>query len=81
MLENLRIKPNIFDNHGLPLRLKFGKIKKLSLKVPWTRLSSSPVELVLETLYLVVVPKSPEEWEIRDNWSFQYKKKILDEFV
>lgn len=62
MLENLRIKPNIFDNNGLPLRLKFGKIKKLSMKVPWTRLSSSPVELVLQTLYLVVVPKSPEDW-------------------
>ena len=57
MLENLRIKANVFDNHGLPLRLKFGKIKKLSMKVPWTRLSSAPVELTLETLYLVVVPK------------------------
>ena len=69
-MENLRIKPNVFDGTGLPLRLKFGKIKKLFMKVPWTRLSSAPVELVLETLYLVVVPKSQEEWDIRDNWSF-----------
>ncbi|CDW82625.1 ph domain containing protein [Stylonychia lemnae] len=81
LLENLKIKPNVFENHGLPLRLKFGKIKKLSIKVPWTRLTSSPVELTLETLYLVVVPKHQDEWEIIDNWSFQYKKKLLDEFT
>lgn len=56
MLENLKIRANIFDNFGLPLKLKFGKIRKLHMRVPWTKLSSAPVELVLETLILVVIP-------------------------
>ena len=56
MLENLKIRANVFESLGLPLKLKFGKIRKLHLKVPWTKLSSAPVELVLETLILVVIP-------------------------
>jgi vacuolar protein sorting-associated protein 13A/C len=62
LLENLIIKAGIFENLGLPLKLKFGKIKKLQISVPWTRLSSSPVELVLESLILVVVPQPKSDW-------------------
>lgn len=56
------IKANVFRELGLPLRLVFGKIKKLHMSVPWTKLQSSPVELVLETLMLVVAPVDRSEW-------------------
>lgn len=81
MLENLRLKNTIFDEIKLPLRLKFGKIKKLSISMPWTRIKSAPVEVILETLMIVVVPTHSDDWKIVDSWSFDYKKKILDEFV
>ena len=66
---------------GLPIKVRFGKIRKLQMKVPWTRLSSAPVELVLESLILVVIPADGSDLKPRDNWSFEYKKKILDEFT
>jgi vacuolar protein sorting-associated protein 13A/C len=81
LLENLRLKNTIFDNIKLPLKLKFGKIKKLSISMPWTRIKSAPVEVILETLMIVVVPTHSDDWKIIDSWSFDHKKKILDEFV
>ena len=47
----------MLDDAKLPLRLRFGKIKKLHIVVPWTKLSSAPVEIVLETLILIVMPE------------------------
>ncbi len=47
--------------------------------MPWTKLQSSPVELVLETLMLVVSPVDQSEWQAKDTWNFEYKKKIIDE--
>lgn len=81
MLENLKIKANVFKELGLPLRLIFGKIKKLHIRVPWTKLQSAPVELVLETLMLVVSPVDKSEWRTKDIWTFDFKKKVLDEMA
>jgi hypothetical protein len=38
MLENMLVKANVFQHLGLPFRLVFGKLKKLHIKVPWTKL-------------------------------------------
>ena len=75
------MKKNVFENLGLPLRLKFGKVRKLHLKVPWARLSSAPVELILETLMLIVVPEERSNWKVKDTQSFEFKRKALEEFT
>ena len=40
VLQDLRLKTDIFKKIGLPFILKLGVIKKLELEIPWTRLSS-----------------------------------------
>ena len=77
----MKIKPDLFDNVKLPFILKFGKIKLLRIIVPWTRLSSSPVEIIIETLMLIAGPQKKEDWKMIDTKSFSFKKAILDEFV
>ena len=75
MLENMQVKANVFQHVGLPFKLIFGKLKKLHIKVPWTKLQSAPVELVLETLMLVVSPVNQSEWRAKETWNFEYKRK------
>jgi hypothetical protein len=72
-LENLRVRRNIFENAKLPFKVKFGKIKKLQIIVPWTRLQSSPVEIILETLMMVVNPQNADEWTYFDSQSLENK--------
>jgi len=38
MLENLKVKATVFQHLGLPFKMIFGKLKKLHIKVPWTRI-------------------------------------------
>ena len=63
------------------MKLLFGKIKKLQIKVPWTKISSAPVELVLESLMIVVAPIAQNQWKAKSVWSYEYKKKMLDEIT
>jgi vacuolar protein sorting-associated protein 13A/C len=50
----------------LPISLRFSHIGKLTLKVPWKNLSSSPVEVYLDGVYLILSPKHNSEWTFKD---------------
>lgn len=50
------------------------------MSAPWRSLSSSPVEAILESLYLVVIPKKREDWTIIDFNSFEKKIEKLETF-
>lgn len=51
-LENLSISPNAFISHKVPLKVKMGKIGKLSLAFPWNRLSSEPCIVDIENVFV-----------------------------
>jgi hypothetical protein len=75
-LENVQVKRSLFDKFKLPLTLRLGRIGKLSIKVPWRALSSSPVVIDIEGVYLLIsklircfirkliAPKGKAEWEL-----------------
>lgn len=81
LIENACLKSSAFDKFKLPFRIKFGKIAKLKATVPWMSLSSSPVEIILDSLMVILVSKPKHEWEIIDNISKNFKKEILNEFA
>jgi vacuolar protein sorting-associated protein 13A/C len=43
----------------LPVEILHSMIGRLVINVPWNKLSSSPVEVLIEDVLLVVVPKDP----------------------
>ena len=47
----------------LPLKIKFSSIGKLKLDVPWTSLSSSPVQAVLENVFVIIEAVDPKKWK------------------
>ena len=83
-LENLNLKRNLIEQLRLPVNLLMGKIGKLKISVPWNNLSSKPVEVVVESVNIVVTPKGRNEWtEIKDtiNTDRDIRKKFIDAFT
>ncbi|KAG5182559.1 vacuolar protein sorting-associated protein 13A N-terminal domain-containing protein, partial [Tribonema minus] len=61
VLENMTLKASVLDPAQLPLELRHGRIGRLELKIPLTRLGTDPIVATLEHVYVVVVPKY--EWD------------------
>lgn len=57
----LQLKTSSLDKFQLPLTVKAGTLGRLSLKVPWKRLTKEAVTIRIEDLYLLVVPAHEEE--------------------
>ncbi|KAM3721577.1 Intermembrane lipid transfer protein [Dirofilaria immitis] len=55
-LTNLEVKETALDDFDLPVKLKFGCLTKLVLKIPWNDLYRQPVIADIEGLNLIIVP-------------------------
>ncbi|KAG5731737.1 Vacuolar protein sorting-associated protein 13 [Termitomyces sp. T112] len=57
-LHNLRLKKDALDKFRLPVDVLQGHLGKLSLSLHWLNLGNQPVEILVEDVYLLVVPSS-----------------------
>lgn len=57
----LKLKTSSLDKFQLPLTVKAGTIGRLTMKVPWKRLTKEAVTIRVEDLHLLVVPAHEEE--------------------
>ncbi|VIO96842.1 Uncharacterized protein BM_BM5678 [Brugia malayi] len=55
-LTNLKVKETALDDFDLPIKLKFGCLTRLVLKIPWSDLYHQPVIADIEGLNLIIVP-------------------------
>lgn len=62
-VRELKLKTAALDKFQLPLRVKAGTLGRLALKVPWKRLTKEAVKLVLEDVFLMVVPAHQDEMQ------------------
>lgn len=81
LIENATLKVKAFEKFKLPFRIKFGKIARLKATVPWMSLSSSPVEIMLDSLMVILVSKPKHEWEIIDQIGKNFKRELLSDFA
>jgi vacuolar protein sorting-associated protein 13A/C len=58
VIEKVSLKREILDMLDMPLKMLFSQVGKLEIKLPWKNLSSSPIEVCLEDVYIVVGGKS-----------------------
>lgn len=83
---NLKLKDSALDQLNLPIQVKKGSLKRVSVKVPWTSLESKPVEVLIDGLYLLASPldlsqNTPEEGR-KMNLAMRAKKlKQVDDAV
>jgi len=76
-IENLALNHDLLTTSNLPIEVVYSYIARLALKVPWTRLSSSSVELTVEDVFLLVRIKSRDEWKDQDFNTLDCKYGIL----
>lgn len=60
-LQNLKLKSEILKTLGLPFDMLYGQIGNLSVRIPWTSISSSPLKIEISEIYLLLGPKLPGE--------------------
>ncbi|KRX48648.1 Vacuolar protein sorting-associated protein 13A [Trichinella murrelli] len=56
VLNDLRLKASSLDEFNLSVKMKYGFLEKLALKIPWQNLYTEPVVAEIEGLYLLAVP-------------------------
>ncbi|KAG8467624.1 hypothetical protein KFE25_006676 [Diacronema lutheri] len=66
-LEAFEITPDALEMLGLPLVVARSRIGRLSLHVPWSRLLSEPVRLVVEDIDIELRPKTRAELDGRQH--------------
>uniref|UniRef100_A0A915CSW2 Vacuolar protein sorting-associated protein 13A n=1 Tax=Ditylenchus dipsaci TaxID=166011 RepID=A0A915CSW2_9BILA len=79
-LNNLEIKETALDDLDLPIKLKFGYLDSLVLKIPWKNLYTEPVLADIEGLNLIIVPNKGvvyNEEKAKKN-AFETKQKVLN---
>ncbi|KAF4623901.1 hypothetical protein D9613_001806 [Agrocybe pediades] len=69
-LRNLKLKKGALDKFQLPVDVLEGHLGKFTLSLHWMNLGNQPVEVLVEDVYLLVVPSpqtssNPEEDEAR----------------
>ena len=79
-LENVYLKPNALLLLQLPLIISYGKIVKLIIKVPWAKLSSSPVEVRLEGLFIIISTQNKQDWEYSEEGDVINRKELIDSY-
>lgn len=65
------------ENLNIPIILKYSFIDKFILKIPWSKLSTEPVEVIIENIFGILGPKSKENWHFMNNISYKYKIQII----
>jgi hypothetical protein len=51
------------------------------IDVPLTSLGSKPVEIVLESVTLIIRALDPNQLLVEDTWDYEHKKVLLDKVV
>ncbi|KAG6898100.1 hypothetical protein C0992_005427 [Termitomyces sp. T32_za158] len=75
-LNNLRLKKDALDKFRLPVDVLRGHLGKLSLSLHWLNLGNQPVEVLVEDVYLLVVPLSETLHDPREDEERAYTAKL-----
>lgn len=77
-LENVYLKPDALLMLQLPLLILYGKIVKLVIKVPWSKLSSAPVEVRLEGLSVILCTQQKQTWNYNEAGDLVNRKDLIE---
>ena len=79
-IQGLKLKPSIFSNLPLPLKLKYSWIGNLEIFVPWSHLSKLPVEIRISDIYLIMEPLDISLWGSKFN-GLEGKIEKIEEII
>ena len=74
-LGDLKLKSDVLKLLGLPLELKYGLIGHLKVDIPWTSITSSPLEITISDVYALLGPRTDDKWDAEEEKAFAQKAK------
>ena len=77
-LKALKLRSSALDSLNLPLHVVSGHIDTLSIKVPWARLTSQPVQIKVDGIYVLAQPLSAEQAAAQSLAAAQSESKTAD---
>ncbi|XP_074114843.1 vacuolar protein sorting 13C isoform X2 [Cotesia typhae] len=63
ILKDLLIKESALDVLDLPIKLEYGRLGKLILKIPFKDIWNGQIDCIIEELYLLIVPSSQVKYD------------------
>lgn len=75
-LKNLRLRKDALDALDLPIDVSFGQLGELTLYIPWSSLKNKPVKVVIEDVYVVCTPRSPESYNVEEELERELRLKF-----
>ncbi|KAL4492372.1 hypothetical protein ABPG72_005507 [Tetrahymena utriculariae] len=80
-IENVSIRSDLMDSLEYPLKIKYSNIGSLIIKVPWTKLSSMPVQIILQDIFILVEPIDEKNWNFQDDKAINRKLMIIQNYL
>ena len=78
IIENAVLRPEAFAHLSIPIKLVFGKISRLKISVPWTKLTRAPVEIELSGLFVSCTQLPQDCWEFSESGLIAKLKERLE---
>ncbi|KAL8020031.1 putative vacuolar protein sorting-associated protein [Plasmopara halstedii] len=85
---DLRMRGAALNKFQLPMKMKSGSVGRLSIKVPWKKLTSQAITIKIDDVLLVVEPTDPAEvktqeddddsYALRTRWAKQQEVRMLE---
>lgn len=60
-LGKVNLKKEIFNDIGFPFKLKYGYIGNLYVRIPWTSMTSSPLQIEMSEMFVICEPLDSSE--------------------
>ena len=79
-LTELKLRREACYALGLPVNVKLGSVKSVQVTIPWSKLGSEPVTIVLDGVYLVAGPLAESDWDeaAQREWAWARKEGRLN---
>ena len=56
VIENVNLRQELIEMLELPFKLKMSSVGRMIFRIPWKKLSSQPLEITMENVYVTVNP-------------------------
>ncbi|UJR16774.1 hypothetical protein I4U23_003674 [Adineta vaga] len=78
VLEDLYLKSDILANYNLPVTIKKGHIRKLSLHISWKHLYEHPIKISIDGFYVLAELKVDVKYNAEQEEKRQYNAKMKE---
>lgn len=81
-LENLQIKPTLFDSMPVPFSLHYGKVGRIFIDIPLLNIASAPLKIEISDVFMFIKPKHFDLWNEKVEIDAYLEKTLsfLDKF-